>query len=629
MIAQSLARHARLPGIVLLLGAGVLLGPDVLDLVRPETLGTALQVLVGFAVAVVLFEGGMNLNLSRLKHQARVIRRLLTIGVAVTAIGGAAAAHFVLGWDWRLSALFGTLVVVTGPTVITPLLRRIKVNRRLETVLEAEGVLIDPIGALLAILALEVVLRLAHSSELAPAAVASVQSGTALGATLVLFARLGFGVVVGVAAGFLIAILLRFERVVPEGMENVFTLSLVLALFQLSNNLVEESGLMTVTIAGVVVGNVRTRVQRDLAEFKEQLTVLLTGMLFVLLAANVRVGDVQALGWGGLATVAALMIVVRPLNILVSTRGSGLTWREKLFLSWLAPRGIVAAAIAALFAQELTHMGIPGGRQLQALVFMVIAMTVLIQGLSGGPVARLLGVRRPVNRGYAILGANELGHALGRTLRDSGEDVVFLDSNPTACHTVEQDGFKVVFGNVLEERTLQRARIEDRAACVAITPNEEANLLFAQRALAEHKVGRAYVAIARASVGVNESVVMAAGGRILFGAPRDLDLWALRMRRKLAPIEIWRCPPDPRAGDSGKLEFPENLLLPLVVWRGSRVFPVNRRDGLRGGDVVHIALFAERREEAHEWLRGRGWKAAHVEQRTVGAAAPIAEPVSV
>jgi hypothetical protein len=258
---------------------------------------------------------------------------------------------------------------------------------------------------------------------------------------------------------------------------------------------------------------------------------------------------------------------------------------------------------------------------------MVIAMTVLIQGLSGGPVARLLDVRRPVNRGYAILGANELGHVLGRTLRDSGEDVVFLDSNPVACHTVEQDGFKVVFGNVLEERTLQRARIEDRAACVAVTPNEEANLLFAQRALAEHKVGRAYVAIARSSVGVSENVVTAAGGRILFGAPRDLDLWALRMRRNLAPIEIWRCPPAPRTGDPGKLEFPENLLLPLVVWRGSRVFPVNRRDGLRGGDVVHMALFAERREEACEWLRERGWEAAHVEERS--AATPIVDRVSV
>jgi len=613
MVAQSLARHIRLPGIVLLLAAGALLGPDLAGVVQPDSLGDALQILVGFAVAVILFEGGLNLNLKRLRRQAKVIRRLLTLGASVTAVGGALAARWLMGWSWPTSFLFGTLIIVTGPTVITPLLRRIKVRHKVETVLEAEGVLIDAIGAVAAVVALEIVLSLANAQA----------AGVPWQAALLLLPRLSFGFVCGLLGGLAIALLLRIKEVVPSGLENVFTLSLVLALFQLSDYALPQSGIMTVTIAGMVVGNMRTRVQRDLLEFKEQLTVMLIGMLFILLAAGVRLRDVQELGWPGVATVLVLMLVVRPLNIILSTRGSDLTWREKMFLSWLAPRGIVAAAVASLFAQGLTSAGMEGGRELQALVFMVIAVTVLVQGLTGGPVARLLGLKRTVNRGSAILGANELGHALGRLLRDSGEEVIFLDSNPTACHAVEQDGFRVVFGNVLEERTLLRAQLDDRASCIAVTPNEEANLLFARRALEEFKVPRAHVALARGSTGVSETIVQRAGGTVLFGVPRDLELWAIRLRRKTAPIEAWRLVNLERAvaGGDGRthnpLGTPENHCLPLVVRRGAKVFPANTEDRLQQGDVVHFAVFNERREEARAWLAERGWgEVAGTEERT-------------
>ncbi len=361
---------------------------------------------------------------------------------------------------------------------------------------------------------------------------------------------------------------------------------------------------------------------------------MLIGMLFILLAAGVRLRDVQELGWPGVVTVLALMFVVRPLNIILSTRGSDLTWRERAFLSWLAPRGIVAAAVASLFAQGLTSAGMEGGRELQALVFMVIAVTVLVQGLTGGPVARLLGLRRTVNRGIAILGANELGHALGRLLRDCGEEVIFLDSNPTACHAVEQDGFRVVFGNVLEERTLLRAQLDDRASCIAVTPNEEANLLFARRALEEFKVRRAHVALARGSTGVSETIVQRAGGTVLFGVSRDLELWAIRLRRKTAPIEAWRMDHLGRAvaggnkRSRGPLDTPENHCLPLVVWRGAKVFPANTEDGLLQGDVVHFAVFNERREEARAWLSEHGWCAvAGTEEPTAIDLGPVGAPI--
>ena len=600
VVVQSLAHHLRLPGIVLLLGAGVLLGPDVLGVVQPETMGSALQILVGFAVAVILFEGGLNLNLRRIRREAGVIRQLLTVGVLVTAAGGAFAAHLLMGWEWTHSILFGTLVIVTGPTVITPLLRRIKVVHHVESVLEAEGVLIDAVGAVIAVVALEVMIQ--PTGE-------SVASGS-----LSILSSLGAGLTLGLTGGALMALLLRFRTVVPDGMENVFTLSLVLALFQASNFFIPESGIIAVTAAGMVMGNIPTRVQRDLMEFKEQLTVLFIGMLFVLLAADVRMEEVRSLGWPGLATVGALMFVVRPLNITLSTLGSGLGLREKTFLAWLAPRGIVAAAMASLFAQTLDEAGIGGGGKLRALVFLVIACTVLLQGLSGGLVARLLHLRRPLHRGYAILGANELGHAMGKLLREAGEEMVFLDSNPAACKVVEEDGFRVLYGSAVEQRTLQRARIEERAACMAVTPNAEVNLLFGRMTMRDFGAGRVYLALARDQSRVTPETVGDADALVLFGVPRDLQLWTLRLRRETATVETWEKDSEPAVSGEGAdddpafFQTPSNLLLPMMMTRGATMVPVNSAQEFKTGDLVHFAVSVERREESEEWLRQQGWR---------------------
>ncbi len=612
MIAQSVARHLRIPGIVLLLGAGVLLGPDLADVVRPQALGPALHILVGFAVAVILFEGGLNLEAKRLRREAKVIRRLLSVGALVTAGGAAVAARFVMGWSWSLSALFGTLVIVTGPTVITPLLRRIRLHHRVETVLEAEGVLIDAIGAVIAVVALEVV----------------VNPGTAYASgTLAVVKTLGFGVVLGAIGGLVLALLLRFKKIVPDGLENVFTLSLVLALFQISNAVIAESGIMTVTAAGVVVGNMRTRVQRDLMEFKEQLTVMFIGMLFVLLAADVRLSEIRELGWPGVATVACLMFLVRPLNIFVCTLGSELNLREKAFLSWLAPRGVVAAAVASFFAQTLEehrqldpgHLAAgAGGGELRALVFMVIAITVVVQGLSGGIVAGLLGLRRPSDTGFAIIGANELGHAIGRELRAQGQEVVFVDNSPVACNAMKQDGFKVVYGNPVEERTMLRARIEDRRALLAVTTSGEFNYLVGRHVAEDFTVPKIYLALARHGKTVSPEIVREVGGNVLFGRPRDLELWALRLRRGLATVEPWVAGADvgtaKAEGDndkrSGPFRMPENLLLPLIIHSGDKTRPVAGDRPFKNKDVVHFAIFKEQLDEARAWLREQGWSPA-------------------
>ena len=592
MVAQTLARHLRIPGIVLLLATGVLLGPDALGVVRPGVLGPYLQTLVGFAVAVILFNGGMNLNLHHLRQQARSIQQISTLGALVTATGAALAARWLLGWDWVTAILFGSLVMVTGPTVITPLLRRIKVKPKVATVLEAEGVFVDAIGAIVAVVALEVAISPAGS--LAHGAWDAVS-------------RLGFGVLTGAVGGLGLAALLRREALIPSGLESVFTLAAVVALFQVSNAVMPESGIVTVVMAGLVVGNTDAHVVSELREFKEQLTVLLVGLLFVLLAADVRIAQVTALGWGGLWTVLALMFVVRPINVLAGTFGTDLTWREKAFIAWLAPRGIVAAAVSSLFAQTLTDEGMEGGTALRALVFLVIAVTVVVQGISGGFVAGWLGVRRPSNTGYAILGANGLGRAVAGALRDAGEEVLLIDSNPDACQAAESEGFRVIHGSGIEEHVQFQAELDARAGCLGVTTNEEVNLLFARRARKDFKTPRAWVALRSGHVGIDEETVRRLGGHVLFGGARRIPLWISRLEEGAAAVERWR-----RDGEGRREARQLEDVLPLAVRRGRRVFPVDEEVVFKEGDELYAVVAAESRSEAHARLRSGGWVPAGV-----------------
>ena len=591
MLAQTVARHVRVPGIVLLLGTGLLLGPDGLGVVLPGTLGHSLHSLVGFAVAVILFEGGMNLRVDRLRREARSIRQLVTLGALVTAAGAALAARLILQWSWELSILFGTLVMVTGPTVITPLLRRIKVKERVATVLEAEGILVDAIGAITAVVALEVVI----SSE---------QPAWAMGAWPLL-SRLGTGALLGVAGGLVIAALLRAERLVPEGLESALTLALAIALFQGSNALMPETGILSVIVAGIVVGNSSSRALAELREFKEQLTLLLLGLLFVLLAADVRVAQVRSLGWAGVATVLALMFVVRPLNILAGTVGSDLTWREKGFLAWLAPRGIVAAAVSSLFAQTLEEEGIAGGEELRAVVFLVIGATVVLQGLTGGIVASWLGLRRPSNTGYVILGANGLARAVGRALRVAGEEVVFIDSNQGACDAAEADGFRTLHGSGLDPELQEKAELDTRAGCIGLTSNEEVNLLFARRCRKDFKVPRVWVAVRRGHIGVSQEVVHRLGGHLLFGEPEEILAWTSRLENGQAGVERWV-----RTGAASADGLPDldGLLLPLAVQRGKRAFPMDESVAFRAGDRLYTAAVGGRSQEIAAGLREAGWE---------------------
>ncbi len=597
MIAQALAHHLRIPGIVLLLAAGVALGPDGVNLIRPESLGTALNILTGFAVAVILFEGGLNLEFRRLKRAQRSIRQLILLGGLLTVTGASAAVHFIMHWPWRNAVLFGVVVMVTGPTVINPLLKRLRVKRSVATVLEAEGVLIDALGAVLATVVLEAVLSPARGSLLV------------WGWHVV--SRLGFGALCGVAVGFLLISLYRVRRLIPEGTENVFTLAAVLALFQGSNAILSESGIAAVTMAGIIIGNFSTYVLRDLVEFKEELTVLLIGMLFVLLAADVRLEQVAGLGWPAVWVVLALMFLVRPAAVFAGTGFAGLNWKERFFIAWIGPRGIVAAAVASFFAAAFTEAGLAGGYELRALVFLVIAVTVVFAGLTGGFVAGLLGLLRPSQSGWVILGANPLARGLARLFKEDGQEVVFIDSNADHCTAAENDCTRVIYGNGLQSRSLLRAEIDTRRGALGLTANDEVNYLFIQKVKQESRMVSLWAALKTDTGSLTTRMLHQSAAELIFGALVDVEVWNRRFKSKQVHLQRWQCVFEPSGdAEAGAITtgYSGNGLIAAAVRRNGVLSPVGDRTRFKKDDEVCFFVFEPEVDAAGEFLNRTGWR---------------------
>jgi NhaP-type Na+/H+ or K+/H+ antiporter len=595
MLSQVIARKFRLPGIVVLLAAGVLFGPDGFNWILPESLGSALHIIVGFAVAVILFEGGMNLRISRIKREESVIRGLITIGALITLVGGTLSTLLFLGWDFRTSILFGTLIIVTGPTVISPLLKRVRIHHGVSTVLEAEGILLDAIGAIVAVVALEI--------ALSPSGLSLIKG------VFHIISRLAVGTILGIIGGGLLTLLFRIRRLVPEGLENVFILSWVFALFQIANTVSPESGIAAVTVAGMTLGNSNTYIQRELLEFKEQLTVLMIGMLFILLAADVRITDIQMLGMKGVFTVLFLMIVIRPLSVFASTVNTDLDTRHKLLLSWIAPRGIVAAAVASLFAFEMNQHGYDG-TQLRALVFLLITMTVLSAGLTGGWVSSLLDLRRKSESGWIILGAHEVARLLARLLKQGGNEVICIDEDPNACRLAENEGIKVFYGNALGDRTLQRAEPDIRKGIIALSGNEEVNFIFSQRAKHLGKGMIILTGIKQKDEGITSKMVLDSGGRIPFGRPVDIDLWSSWIRKgdtKYSSYEM---------GENFNFELSDpamvGLILPIVSGRLGSLIPVDDHLKIKKGDFVTFLINTKKEDEANTWLKLNGFSPGNV-----------------
>ena len=378
--ARILSSLSGLPGVVLLLLSGLLIGRSGLGLVEPLDLGQGLETIVGLLVSLVLFDGGLNLRLPGDTIKSTVLRILL-IRLVVSLAAGLLAAHWLAGLGWSVAAVYSAIVLATGPTVVTPLVQQIRLASPLGDVLEAEGLVLEPVGAVLALLLLELLLGDLHGWR-----------EVALG----LLARLGGGVVLGAGAGWLLSEGLRRLKPDPSvGLRLQLTLGVLFLLYAVCEWFLPESGLLASVAAGVVVGRRPATQAAQLDELIRELARLAITMLFPLLAADVSWGELSPLGWGGVSCVLVLMLVVRPVAVSLATIGLPLDYRQRLFLGWLAPRGIVTAAVASLFSIRLEQAGVLGAGRLQGLVFLTILMTVGLQGLTAQPLAKALGLIAP------------------------------------------------------------------------------------------------------------------------------------------------------------------------------------------------------------------------------------------
>lgn len=462
--AQVLAAYSQVPSIVFLLLFGILLGSDAIGLLHPHVLGTGLEVIVGLATAIILFEGGLNLDLRELGKVSLTLQLLVTLGTLITLVGGTLAAHWLGEFPWAIAFLYASVIVVTGPTVIGPLLKQIKVDKQVSTLLEGEGILIDPVGAILAFVVLDTILDGSSDPKIA---------------IIGLFVRLSIGALIGAFGGYLMSLIFKHANSLSYELKNLVVLAVLWGLFVLAQTIRTESGVMTTVVAGAVFANSSVPEERLLRRFKGQLTILSVSVLFILLAADLSLKSVFALGWGSLFTVLVLMFIVRPINILCCTWNSDLNWRQKIFLSWIAPRGIVCASVASLFAISLTQHGVNGGEAIKALVFLTIIMTVVCQGLTAGWVANLLQITSKETKGAVIVGCNPLSLLIARLFQQRGEKVVMIDTDPESCLAAEAENLQVIASSALDTGVLEEAGLSSVGTFLAMTNNGEVNYVLA------------------------------------------------------------------------------------------------------------------------------------------------------
>jgi NhaP-type Na+/H+ or K+/H+ antiporter len=478
--AQVLSAFLQIPGIALLLLFGILLGPSVLGWVQPDRLGNGLEVIVALLVAIVLFDGGFGLQLRELSKVSTSLRNLITVGFLLNFIGGSVAAHYLSEFPWGIACLFGALVVVTGPVTINSILKQVKVDRSVATILEGEGVLIDPIGAILAVAILNLILN----DNLNP---------LALFADLAV--RLGVGTAIGSLGGWLIGQVLQRSTFLSDDLKTLVVLAGVWGLFGSAQALQSEAGLLAAVVAGVFLRTQELSEERLLKRFKGQLTILSVSVLFILLAADLPIASLFALGWEGVVTVLFLIFWVRPIYVWLCTRKSALNWRQKVFIAWIAPRGIVSASIASLFAILLTQRGINGGEAIKALVFLTILITVFLQALTAPWLANWLGITSSQATGIVILGANPISMLVARLFLEQGEFVAIITPDANLVTLEPQENLEVAVSAAIDNEILARVGLGEMGSFLALTENSDVNAVAAQRALEEFAPFRVAAAI--------------------------------------------------------------------------------------------------------------------------------------
>mgnify|MGYP001207707615 FL=1 len=501
--AQWLAWRTKLPAILLLLVFGIIAGP-VTGWINPdELLGDILSPFVSISVAIILFEGGLSLRMAEFRKIGGVVIKLMTIGLIITWSLAAIAAYYLLGLSIEIAVLFGAILIVTGPTVIIPLLRQVRPTENTGSILKWEGIVNDPIGAMMAVLVYEILLTGGFTNMDASS-------------VLVIATTIIDGSFIGALGAGILYIMLK-KHWIPEYLQNPITLMIVIASFTISNLLQHESGLLAVTIMGILLANQKSAKVKHIIEFKENLQVLLISALFILLASRLQISDLAYFNFQSGLFILALLLVVRPVSIYAATWGSNLTLQEKTFLAWMAPRGIVAAAISAIFALRLEQEGFADAEKLVPYTFVVIIATVTVYGLSANPVARLLKVAKPQPNGVLFLGAHSWSLDLACQLQELGLKVMVADSNWENISKARKRNLETYHGNILSEFAMDEINFDGIGKLFALTQNDEVNALASIR-FAEIFGSSNVFQLPQSALSIHKEseTTEALGGRILF-----------------------------------------------------------------------------------------------------------------
>ncbi|EAQ41658.1 sodium:proton antiporter [Polaribacter sp. MED152] len=477
ILAQWVAWKFKIPAILPLILIGLIVGPIAAEYLSEDGTkwiepiwngdkglfpGDYLYYFVSLAISIILFEGGLTLKRNEIKNVGPVITKLITLGSAVTFFGAAIIAHFIFDLGWEISFLFSGLIIVTGPTVITPILRNIPLKKDISTVLKWEGILIDPIGALVAVLVFEF-----------------ISVGGEGGFTKTALIEFGKILLFGTTFGFTFAHALAYainKKLIPHYLLNVVSLSAVLLVFVESELFAHESGLLAVVVMGMVLGNGKLNNIKELLYFKESLSVLLISILFILLAANINMDQLLLLyTWKTAALFALVVFIIRPLAVFLSTTNSKLKFNEKLFISWVGPRGIVAAGIASLFGSKLLKQGVEGAEYITPLVFMIVLGTVLLNATTARLFAKLVGVFLKSSNAILIVGASNPSRLIASFLKSKGKRVVIIDSNKNFIKQALNEDLEALAVNIYDDELRDNIELNDVGYLIAMTGNDAVN----------------------------------------------------------------------------------------------------------------------------------------------------------
>lgn len=543
--SQWLAWRLRMPAIVLMLLAGIIVGP-VLGVFDPmRDIGPLTGPMISIAVAIILFEGGMTLNFHHLRDAAVGVKRLVVVGAPLGWLTSVLALYYGAGLGWESSAVFGGIMIVTGPTVIAPLLRTARLSRRPAALLQWEAIVNDPIGALAAVLAFSVVLVL------------NTEGATPSGAALELLIGIVVATVLGWLAGYGLARAFK-EALVPEYMKVPVLFAVLLAAFAVSDAVLHESGLLAVTVMGVVIANANLPSYVELLRFKEHATILLVSGVFILLAANLDFAALGQLDWRAVAFVLLVVLVARPLTVFISLIGSKLPIKEQVLIAFTGPRGVVLIAVAGLFGERLQEIGIADAALIGPLAFVLVAVTVVVHGFTLAPFARLLGLTGASTPGVILIGGSAFTTGFAEVLQKAEIPVLMTDPNFGHLRKARAAGIQTFSGDILSEAAEHRLEFINYGTLVAATDNDAYNTLVATDLSPEYGRENVFQIMREKSDSARHQLPRTLGGQ-KFGPDMPYDAleqlmqqgWTFRLTRLTDEygFEAWRS------------DHPESILL--------------------------------------------------------------------